>query len=147
LLRSQVKTVVDSDYNPATAPARRDACFLGRTSPYARAAIFPWGTKRQIGPDGEKVVSARAIKHVDELAALARGELKDDDGTRLGAAILFAVVRGDCLSFRPNDEACPSFARHLRAARDAGVRIVARRISWNDDGCAFDEGAIPADLS
>ena len=43
--------------------------------PYARAAIFPWGAGKQKGPDGEAVVSARAIKHVDCLkSAVSRGK-------------------------------------------------------------------------
>ena len=142
----EVKTVVDSDYNPETAPSRKGCVFLGRTVPYERAAIFPWGTARQKGPDGEKVVSARAIKHVRELALLAQGKLQEADGTRLGAVLVFVVVRADALSFRPNAEACPSFARHVREAQAAGVRIVARRVSWSDSGEAFDDGEIPVHL-
>ena len=143
----EVKTVVDSDYNPATAPSRKGCVFLGHTVPYERAAIFPWGNARQKGLDGERVVSARAIKHVHELALLARGERTEADGTRLGAALVFVVVRADALSFRPNAEACPSFAQHLREAHAAGVTVVARRVSWSDSGEAFDEGEIPVRLS
>lgn len=142
----EVKTVVDSDYNPDTPPSRLECVFFGR-SPYVRAGIFPWGKGRQAGPDGEKVVSARAIKHIDELTALARGERTEDGGARLGAAVLFVVVRKDVSTFRPNAEACPSFASHLRDARAAGVRVLARRIAFSDSGDAFDDGEIPVDLS
>ena len=38
-----------------------------------RAGIFPWGGGNQKGPEGEKVVSARAIKHVRELTEIAQG--------------------------------------------------------------------------
>ena len=130
----EVKTVVDSDYDPATPPPRSTCVFFGPSSPYSRAAIFPWGKARQRGPSGEKVVSARAIKHLDQLAAIARGHRTLPDGTRLRAALVFIVVRPDALSFRPNTEACPSFAKHLQAAKAAGVRVLARRIGWSDCG-------------
>ena len=128
---------------------------------------FPWGKCNQKGPDGEKVVSARAIKHVDELAALARGATTawvDGDGTssmtkagkdggssgpeqgeRLDAACLFVVTRGDATAFRPNVTACPSFAKHLASARDDGVRVLAQRVEWGegeDVGKAFLGGQV-----
>lgn len=139
----EVKTVVDTDYAPETAPERKECRFIGRTTPYRRAAIFPWGRSGQKGPDGEAVVSARAIKHVDELAAIARGARRIDGVDALGAAVLFVVIRRDAHFFRPNDEACASFARHLRAARDAGVTVTARRVRWgegDDVGRCFDDG-------
>jgi len=142
----EVKTVVDSDFDPTITRPRSECMFVG-PAPYKRAAIFPWGKARQKGPDGDKVVSARAIKHVQELASLARGERLDADTGRLNAAIVFVVVREDALSFRPNSEACPSFARHLREASASGVCVVARRISWNDCGDAFDDGEIAVNLS
>lgn len=153
----EVKTVVDTDYDPATAPHRTPALtgrpsapmFLGRTTPYVRSAIFPWGGGKQLGPDGEKVVSARAIKHVRELAMLARGERTEAGGERLGAAVLFVVVRSDAARFRANAEACPSFARHLRAAHDAGVAVLAHRVRWGEGeqlGKAFVDGALPVDF-
>ena len=144
----EVKTVVDTDYDPATAP-QRDGCVFVGSSPYARAAIFPWGKSNQAGPDGEKVVSARAIKHVRELTAIASGERALDDGTPLRACVLFIVVRSDAVSFRPNAEACPSFARYLGEARDAGVTVLARRVRWGEGdqlGAAIDEGNLPVDM-
>jgi len=139
----EVKTVVDTDYAPETAPERKECRFIGRGTPYRRAAIFPWGRSGQKGPDGEAVVSARAIKHVDELAAIARGKRRIDGVDALGAAVLFVVIRRDAHFFRPNDEACASFARHLRAARDAGVTVTSRRVRWgegDDVGRCFDDG-------
>jgi hypothetical protein len=91
-------------------------------------------------------VSARAIKHVDELTTLARGERLDASGAKLGASVLFVVTRGDAEAFRPNQEACPSFARHLLAAREAGVHVMAHRVTWGegvDEGKAFYSGEIP----
>ena len=62
----EVKTVVDTDYDPALTDAdrfpKKKCVFLGKGDPYERAGIFPWGNSNQKGPDGEKVVSARAIK-------------------------------------------------------------------------------------
>ena len=40
----------------------------------------------------------------------------------LRAAVMFVVIREDAVSFRPNHEACPSFARYLREASEAGVQ-------------------------
>merc|ERR1712224_510342 len=115
------------DYDPSLVPpeeeeddvtkakkakkAKRQPRFFGKTTPYERAAIFPWGQSNQRGPNGEKVVSARAIKHVRELTAIATGE-RSDEGGQLRAAVLFVVVRSDVRSFRPNVDACPSFARY-----------------------------------
>ena len=144
----EVKTVVDTDYDPATPPSRKECAFLGKGEPYERAAIFPWGRGNQKGPDGEKVVSARAIKHVRELRAIARGE-RALDGVALEAAVLFVVVRHDAVAFRPNHEACPSLARHLREARDAGVAVLAHRVRWGDGadvGKAFSDGPLPVSM-
>ena len=148
----EVKTVVDTDYDPALTYAgrfpKKGAVFLGKGDPYARAGIFPWGNSNQKGPDGEKVVSARAIKHVRELTAVASGLKTADGGQALRAAVLFIVVRHDALSFRPNEEACPSFARYLREAKAAGVQVLARRVRWGeadgeDLGTAIDDGSLP----
>jgi DNA-binding sugar fermentation-stimulating protein len=130
---------------PSAPPAATDA---GEARGYRRSAIFPWGRAAQKGPDGERVVSSRAIKHLDELAALARGERLGSAApgaapARLCAALLFVVVREDAEAFRPNWEACPSFAAHLRAARDAGVLVLAHRVRFGDDGAAESLGALP----
>jgi DNA-binding sugar fermentation-stimulating protein len=144
----EVKTVVDTDYDPKTAPDRSGCVFVGHGDPYVRSAIFPWGRSNQMGPDGEKVVSARAIKHVRELTSLAKGDKRDADGSQLAAAVLFVVVRRDALAFRANEEACPSFARYLREAKAAGVRIIARRVRWGEaegealESC-IDDGSLP----
>ncbi|KAJ1393462.1 hypothetical protein B484DRAFT_408203, partial [Ochromonadaceae sp. CCMP2298] len=55
------------------------------------------------------VVSARAIRHVMELTSIAKGE--KTDAYALSAAVIFVVIRQDALLFRPNQEACPSFAK------------------------------------
>ena len=125
----EVKTVVDTDYDPKTAPERPGCVFLGAGDPYVRSAIFPWGKSAQVGPDGEK--------------------LDLGDGARLRAAVLFVVVRRDALEFRPNAEACPSFARYLKEAKAAGVAVLARRVRWGEAegeeelGVAIDDGSLP----
>eukprot|EP00928_Gymnodinium_smaydae_P014909 TRINITY_DN15472_c0_g1_i1.p1 TRINITY_DN15472_c0_g1~~TRINITY_DN15472_c0_g1_i1.p1 ORF type:complete len:373 (+),score=54.53 TRINITY_DN15472_c0_g1_i1:52-1170(+) len=144
----EVKTVLNTDYNPSTAPARKECVYLGPSTPYRRAGIFPWGRVAQTGPDGEQVVSARAIKHVDELASIAKGD-RTCDGERLSALLLFVVVRDDVASLRVNQESCASFARHAKAAQAAGVRIVAHRIRWGDGkdlGKAFWAGPLPVEV-
>jgi hypothetical protein len=129
----EVKTVVD-----ASVDAGVDAGEEGGPV----VALFPWGKKNQKGPAGEKVVSARAIKHVDALAAI------QEEGVA-SAAVLFVVARADAAAFRPHAARCPSFAAHLEAAKAAGVNILARRLRWDVRGgvaLAFDDGAIPVDV-
>ena len=58
----------------------------------------------------------------------------------------FVVVRSDATKFRPNAEACPSFARYLGEARRAGVRVLAHRVKWSDDGDAESMGPLAVEL-
>ena len=149
----EVKTVVDVDYNPdivRTAEEHSQIEFWGHKTPYRRAAIFPsGGARKQTGPDGEKVVSARAIKRVDDLAAIQTGDKQCPDGERFKAAILYVVLRKDALDFRANSGACPSFANHLRKAHDAGVKVLAYRVAWgtgDEKGIAFFDGGLKVNL-
>jgi len=140
----EVKTVVDTDYHVSAVPTssleddneknkttasskkkkkKKQCLFTSDESPYDRTAIFPWGNSNQKGPDGEKVVSARAIKHVREITKLVQSQ--NYTGT-----ILFVVIRGDAAQFRPNYEACPSFAKYLQQAKNAGVQILAKQVTW-----------------
>jgi DNA-binding sugar fermentation-stimulating protein len=124
----EVKTVVDTDYCASwPLPERRKCVFVSQDDPsvYQRTALFPWGQSHQKGLDGEKVVSTRAIKHVRELTQLVQ------EGT-YDATILFLVIRGDAQVFRPNQEACPSFARYLQQAQAAGVQVLAKRVQWDE---------------
>jgi DNA-binding sugar fermentation-stimulating protein len=123
--------------------------FISKKEPYVRAGIFPWGSCKQKGPDGEKVVSARAIKHVDELNKIASGELKEENDEILKAAVLFLVGRQDVELFRPNVEGCASFAKHLAQAKAQGVQVVAHKIIWGeneDEGKAYWGGELPVEL-
>jgi len=126
----EVKTVVDTDFEAGRIPTNRTKCvFFGpqkEGEPYKRAGIFPWGQSNQKGPDGEKVVSARAIKHVHTLTKITK---KNQD---YQTAILFVVIRKDAEYFRPNHEACPSFCIYLKEANDAGVHVMAKRVDWGD---------------
>ena len=179
----EVKTVVDTDVAASTVPAaeddaqpekkekkakksaasskKKECVFVSHDVPYVRHAIFPWGRAAQtVDDEGGKVVSARAIKHVDELAALARGDRRaghtsrrsggvsgsvapgpkdsgasgvgSEEGERLGACVLFVVTRGDAVAFRANHEACPVFARRLLAAHEDGVCVLAHRVTWGE---------------
>ena len=98
--------------------------FYGADKPYQRAAIFPWGSSAQKGPDGEKVVSARAIKHVRELTSVATARKhRHTAGADLSSALLFVVARSDAVAFRANYDADPSFSRYLNAAVKSGVKV------------------------
>jgi len=129
----EVKTVVDTDYAASAAPDRNKCVYTSDADPYKRAGIFPWGNSNQKGPDGEKVVSARAIKHIRELTKVVSGDLKGPNGEEYDATVLFVVIRDDAEHFRPNHEACPSFCKYLRQAQDAGVQILAKQVRWGED--------------
>merc|ERR1719166_954960 len=82
----EIKTVIDTDYNPSFKPAvaattrkaAKEVKFYAEPAAvYERSAIFPWGGSNQKGPNGEKVVSARALKHLRELTAIANGDRTD----------------------------------------------------------------------
>jgi hypothetical protein len=104
--------------------------FVNTKTPYKRTAIFPWGNSNQKGPDGEKVVSARAIKHVQELTQISQGKLHN--GQQYDATVLFIIIRNDAKAFRPNHEACPSFRKYLQQAQQAGVQILAKQVRWGE---------------
>ena len=152
----ETKQVVDTDYDPATADAaantqpghpvyaRRDN-ITPSMGGYERAGIFPWGKRGQKGPDGELVVSARAIEHLRELAEIVEGVRKESSGDAHAAVVLMAG-RYDVASIRPNGKACPSFATHLSRAESTGVKILGHRVRWGEGeyvGKAFDGGAVP----
>ena len=128
----EVKTVVDTDYSVSAVPNRTKCVFTSVKEPYQRTGIFPWGQGNQKGPDGEKVVSARAIKHVQELTKLATEENKDGS-KKYNATVLFVVIRHDAKGFRPNIEACPSFTKYLKEAEEKGVQILAKQVCWGED--------------
>lgn len=56
-------------------------------------------------------------------------ELREAVHCGFRAAVLFVIQRSDATSFSPHEERDPDFARELRAASQAGVRIVACRCS------------------
>jgi DNA-binding sugar fermentation-stimulating protein len=143
----EVKTVLNTDYNPSTAPNRKECVYLGDTKPYQRAGIFPWGRVSQVGPKGEKVVSARAIKHIDELASIASGRRRGS--TPLKAMLLFVAVRHDVKFMRVNQESCKSFALHSAAAAASGVTFAAHRIRWGEGknlGRAYWDGPLKVNI-
>lgn len=125
----EVKTVVDTDYSVNATPDRVKCVFTSDKEDYIRTAIFPWGQSNQKGPNGEKVVSARAIKHVNELTRAS-----NDKNQNFDATVLFVIVRGDAKAFRPNYEACPTFARCLKEAECKGVQILAIQVFWVVEG-------------
>jgi len=136
----EVKTVVDTDYSVHwPLPDRTKCVYTSDDSTYMRTALFPWGNSKQIGPDGETVVSARAIKHVMEITKLV--ETGEYDAT-----ILFVVIRGDAKRFRPNHQACPSFAKYLKNSQEKGVQLLVKQVKWGaagvDIGKCFDHGWI-----
>ena len=117
-------------------------CTNASSIAYQRAGIFPWGRRGQKGPDGQKVVSARAIDHIRELAKLAETSRACDGPGAVRCAILFVCGRSDAMCMRPNGAACPAFARYLQSAREKGlVNVLCHRVRW-EEGKAYDDGQL-----
>lgn len=74
------------------------------------------------------MVSARAIKHVRELTRIV-----NDDTQQFDATVLFVVIRHDAKAFRPNIDACPSFTKYLKEAKNSGVQVLAKQVIWSED--------------
>ena len=81
-------------------------------------------------------VSARATRHVHELADLVRG------GT-MEAAVLFVLQREDAASVEAAGHIDPAFAEALREAAEAGVRLLGRRCRVSLDEVMLG-GPVPA---
>jgi sugar fermentation stimulation protein A len=73
-------------------------------------------------------VSARATRHCDELATLARSGQP--------CAIVFVAQRGDVTSVAPEDEVDPAFGVALRGAACAGVLVLACALDITPHGAA-----------
>jgi sugar fermentation stimulation protein A len=73
-------------------------------------------------------VSARASRHCNELAVLARGGHP--------CAIVFVAQRGDVVSVAPEDDVDPVFGAALRAAAGAGVLVLACAIDVTPAGAS-----------
>jgi sugar fermentation stimulation protein A len=80
---------------------------------------------RALFPDA---VTARGARHLRELAALCRA------GER--CAVVFLAQRGDVESFEAARDIDPAFAEALGEARDAGVGVLAARLSVSTRGLA-----------
>ena len=87
------------------------------------------------------MVSERCIKHLRHLSKIASG--KDKKEYYKESALIMMVNRGDCQKFRPCKEACPIFADEFAAAVAAGVRVVAAKIIWNENGNCYFGGLLP----
>lgn len=133
----EIKLVVDTDYDRNLPhDSQIQALYFSDKEAYKRSGLFPWGRSHQKGPNGEKVVSSRAIKHVMELTHLV--ETKQYD-----ASIVFMVCRSDAYSFTPNAEACPSFRTYLCKAKEVGVNVIALKISFDANGEWEYHGELP----
>ena len=141
----EVKNIVCSDYFSAHAPDKMNSNHCVIISPeeveeqYKRTAIFPWGRLGQEF-EGRKVVSARAIKHMRNLADVGK------KNSTIQPVIMFVVNRSDCESVRACHEQCPVFAEELAKAKKDGVKIVAFRVKWSKDGKAYFDGIVPVEL-
>ena len=68
----------------------------------------------------------RGIKHLRELSALAK--------KGFGAKVIFIIQMSCVKYFTPNTETHPQFATELKAAKEAGVEILAYECSVSDNG-------------
>lgn len=142
----EVKNVVCADYEAGTeptptgpghcvvvAPSKSD--FNDEENEYERSALFPWGRTRGQKFEGKSVVSERACKHLRNL----QSQLSKD----ITPVVLFIVNRSDCESVRACHEKCPVFAEVLADVINAGVKALAVRVRWTDEGECFYDGVLP----
>jgi DNA-binding sugar fermentation-stimulating protein len=133
----EVKTIVDTDYDIANkdfySKTRKKSYYGNNTGEhYRRKGLFPWGGGNQKGPNGEKVVSARAIKHVREMTEIVKGNKSDPQYEKLVPFVLFVAVRDDISEFSPNKMACPSFNKYLKEGYDLGLKMAAISVSFEE---------------
>ncbi len=88
---------------------------------------------RAIFPDAK---SERATRHAHALTALAR-EATQPESAHIGAAALFLCQRTDVDVVAPADAIDPVYAAALRAAKDAGVLMLAAAVDVDLDGAAM----------
>lgn len=141
----EVKNVVCADYESGTEPidAGPGDCVIVAPSSsgmdgkrgYQRSALFPWGRTRGQKFDGRSVVSERACKHMKNLQSLIHEDVTP--------VVLFIVNRSDCESIRPCREKCPVFAEVLEEVVCSGVKALAVRVRWTEEGQCFYDGMIP----
>ncbi|KAL7441954.1 hypothetical protein ACHAXH_006079 [Discostella pseudostelligera] len=143
----EVKNVVCADFESGTEPTPSgpgDCIIVAPPSTnsinekkegYQRSALFPWGRTRGQKFDGRPVVSERACKHLRNLQSL----LNED----VTPVVLFIVNRSDCQSVRACREKCPVFAELLEEVVRSGVKALAVRVRWTEEGQCFFDGIIP----
>ena len=142
----EVKNVVCADYEAGTEPVKSGAnhCVVvaqttvsdgNNKEQYQRTALFPWAKTRSQMFEGQKVCSARALKHLKNLEHL----LSKCDVTPV---VLFVVNRSDCESIRACHEACPVFKEVLEEVVKKGVKALGVRVRWIGGECFFD-GIVP----
>lgn len=153
----EVKNVVCADFAPSRAPERRSPnhCVVLRKTetgadgpPLPRAGLFPWGLRRQTDEKGRRVVSARAVRHVRNLAETVTSS-KDVDADVDAAVLLFVANRSDCARVRVDDEGCPAFAEETeRFVATEGCDAVGMRVRWTvPDGKAWYDGTVPVSVT
>ena len=156
----EIKNAVCADYCKDTAPIKKgkNHCVVTSelaTDEYQRSGLFPWGRKTQQFEE-QKVVSARAIKHVRNLVELLNKEesapddgasSSNDDCIETSCMVLFVLNRADCRSMRACHEGCSVFATELKKAAEAGVLVRSFRVKWTSDGLAYFDGFVPVDFS
>jgi len=148
----EVKNVVCADYEAGTEPEKNGPghCVVvapatsantdsnGENNGYQRAALFPWGKTRGQKFEGKTVVSERACKHLRNL----QSQLNED----VTPVVLFIVNRSDCKSVRACREKCPVFAEVLEEVVRSGVKTLAVRVRWTEEGECFFDGVVPVNV-
>ena len=134
--------------NEGTRRDSKDSKTNANKKTYVRSGIFPWGKRGQKGPDGEPVVSARAIDHLRELSAIARGDVVSAFGPTTRAAVVLMAGRHDVYSISRQRRGVSEFreARGFGGGEPAITAILGHKVRWGegpDLGKAFDAGPVP----
>ena len=129
----EVKNVPLADYVDVAKKDRKKYKHIEETKQYnEKIAYFPDGYRKS----GNKVVSERALKHVEELSEIV-------STTPYRAILCFVIQRTDVACFQPSN-IDPTYKAAVRKSYEQGVEIYAVQVKWTKDGeCTFVRDNLP----
>ena len=117
----EVKNVPLADYEDVTAKERAKMDFTDRAFD-SKVAYFPDGYRKK----SNDPVSPRALKHIRELATIAR-----ETDTR--CIMCYVIQRTDANRFQPS-VIDPEYRHAFKEAMQSGVEVITMVIEWNRQG-------------
>lgn len=132
----EVKNVPLADYVDVSKKERKKALRDIQHPVFdEKIAYFPDGYRK----GGDKVVSPRALKHIQELEMIVKtGEYR--------AILCFVIQRPDVAVFQPS-KIDPTYREAVQQAWMSGVEIKTLQVTWSESGkCVFMRNDLPVRL-